>query len=109
MLPIIKKLYPKHEDQVKAIQAYTAFFNTNPMLGTVIVGVTASMEEARASKNEIDGETINDMRAGLMGPIAGIGDSLVDGTLIPILLGISLECPRAVRQLVPYFILLFGR
>ena len=60
------------------------------MLGTVIVGVTASMEEARASKNEIDGETINDMRAGLMGPIAGIGDSLVDGTLIPILLGISL-------------------
>ena len=30
------------------------------MLGTVIVGVTASMEEARASKNEIDGETIND-------------------------------------------------
>lgn len=42
------------------------------MLGTVIVGVTASMEEARASKNEIDGETINDMRAGLMGPIAGL-------------------------------------
>ena len=30
------------------------------------------MEEARASKNEIDGETINDMRAGLMGPIAGL-------------------------------------
>lgn len=79
------------------------------MLGTVIVGVTASMEEARASKNEIDGETINDMRAGLMGPIAGIGDSLVDGTLIPILLGISLGMSRAVRQLVPYFILLFGR
>ena len=25
MLSIIKKLYPKHEDQVKAIQAYTAF------------------------------------------------------------------------------------
>ncbi|MGK0606643.1 PTS system mannose/fructose/sorbose family transporter subunit IID [Enterococcus gilvus] len=90
MMPIIKKLYPKKEDQVQAIQAYTAFFNTNPMLGTVIVGVTASMEEARATKDDIDGETINDMRAGLMGPIAGIGDSLIDGTLIPILLGISL-------------------
>lgn len=90
MLPIIKKLYPKQEDQVEAIQAYTAFFNTNPMLGTVIIGVTASMEEARANESDIDGETINDMRAGLMGPIAGIGDSLIDGTLIPILLGISL-------------------
>ncbi|MDN6967165.1 PTS system mannose/fructose/sorbose family transporter subunit IID [Oenococcus sp. UCMA 17063] len=90
MLPIIKKLYPKHEDQVKAIHAYTAFFNTNPMLGSVIIGTTASMEEARSSGKDIDGETINDMRAGLMGPIAGIGDSLIDGTLIPILLGISL-------------------
>ena len=35
-------------------------------------------------------ETINGMRAGLMGPIAGIGDSLVVGTLIPVLLGIAL-------------------
>lgn len=42
------------------------------MLGTVIVGVTASMEEARASKNEIDGETINDMRAGLMCQLQGL-------------------------------------
>lgn len=90
MLPILKKLYPKHEDQVNAIHAYTAFFNTNPMLGSVIVGITASMEEARANDRGIDGETINDMRAGLMGPIAGIGDSLIDGTLIPILLGIAL-------------------
>ncbi|MFT9452047.1 PTS system mannose/fructose/sorbose family transporter subunit IID [Liquorilactobacillus ghanensis] len=90
MLPILRKLYPEHKDQVKAIKAYTAFFNTNPMLGSVIVGITASMEQARANGKEIDGETINDMRAGLMGPIAGIGDSLIDGTLIPILLGISL-------------------
>ncbi|KRL14548.1 PTS system mannose/fructose/sorbose family transporter subunit IID [Schleiferilactobacillus perolens] len=90
MLPILKKLYPNHDDQVDAIHAYTAFFNTNPMLGTVIIGITASMEEARANGKDIDGGTINDMRAGLMGPIAGIGDSLIDGTLIPILLGISL-------------------
>ena len=38
----------------------------------------------------IDGETINGIRAGLMGPLAGIGDSLIVGTLIPILLGIAL-------------------
>ncbi|MFC6994200.1 PTS system mannose/fructose/sorbose family transporter subunit IID [Streptococcus loxodontisalivarius] len=90
MLPVLKKLYPNQEDQNKAIQAYTAFFNTNPMLGSVIVGITTSMEEARANDKGIDGDTINDMRAGLMGPVAGIGDSLIDGTLIPILLGISL-------------------
>ncbi|MES5863584.1 PTS system mannose/fructose/sorbose family transporter subunit IID, partial [Lacticaseibacillus paracasei] len=54
MLPILRKLYPKHDDQVQAIQAYTAFFNTNPMLGTVIVGITASMEQARANGKEDD-------------------------------------------------------
>lgn len=90
MLPIIKELYPDKNEQQEKIHAYTAFFNTNPMLGSVIIGTTASMEEARANNRGIDGETINDMRAGLMGPIAGIGDSLIDGTLIPILLGIAL-------------------
>ena len=90
MLPIIKELYPDKKEQQEKIHAYTAFFNTNPMLGSVIIGTTASMEEARANGKGIDGETINAMRAGLMGPIAGIGDSLIDGTLIPILLGLAL-------------------
>ena len=89
MLPIIKELYPDKKEQQEKIHAYTAFFNTNPMLGSVIIGTTASMEEARANGKGIDGETINDMRAGLMGPIAGIGDSLIDGNLIPILLGVA--------------------
>ena len=37
-----------------------------------------------------DEEFINGLRAGLMGPVAGIGDSLIVGTLIPILIGIAL-------------------
>lgn len=91
MLPIIEELYDNKEDQAKALKTYTAFFNTEPQLGTVIVGVTAGLEEARANGAEdVDDETINGLRAGLMGPIAGIGDSLVVGTVIPILLGIAL-------------------
>ena len=49
-----------------------------------------SLEEAKANGQPIDGEAINGIRAGLMGPLAGIGDSLIVGTLIPILLGIGL-------------------
>lgn len=91
MLPIIEELYDKKEDQANAIKTYTAFFNTEPQLGTIIVGITAGLEEARANGAEdVDDETINGLRAGLMGPIAGIGDSLVVGTIIPILLGIAL-------------------
>ena len=91
MLPIVDELYDKKEDQEKAMHTYTAFFNTEPQLGSLIVGITAGLEEARANNAEgVDEETINGLRAGLMGPIAGIGDSLVVGTLIPVILGIAL-------------------
>ena len=57
----------------------------------MIVGITAGFEEARANGADgVDDETINGLRAGFMGPVAGIGDSLIVGTLIPIILGIAL-------------------
>ncbi len=91
MLPLVEELYQDEEEKANAINTYTAFFNTEPQLGTVIVGMTAGLEEARANgADDVDGETINSLRAGLMGPVAGIGDSLVVGTVIPILLGIAL-------------------
>lgn len=91
MLPLVEELYDNEDDKAKAMNTYTAFFNTEPQLGSVIVGITAGLEEARASgQDDVDEETINGLRAGLMGPIAGIGDSLVVGTVIPILLGIAM-------------------
>lgn len=91
MLPVIEELYDKKEDQARSMQTYTAFFNTEPQLGALIVGITAGLEEARANgSEEVDDETINGLRSGLMGPVAGIGDSLVVGTLIPVILGIAL-------------------
>ena len=39
-------IYDKKEDQARSMKTYTAFFNTEPQLGTVIVGMTAGLEEA---------------------------------------------------------------
>lgn len=91
MLPLIEELYDDEDQKAEAMNTYTAFFNTEPQLGSVVVGITAGLEEARANGEEgVDDETINGLRAGLMGPVAGIGDSLIVGTVIPILLGIAL-------------------
>lgn len=91
MLPIIEELYDKKEDQARSMKTYTAFFNTEPQLGALVVGITAGLEEARANgSEEVTDETINGLRAGLMGPVAGIGDSLIVGTLIPVILGIAI-------------------
>ena len=92
MLPLVEELYGNDEDRkAAAMNTYTAFFNTEPQIGSIVVGITAGLEEARANGNEdIDDEMINGIRAGLMGPLAGIGDSLIVGTYIPILLGVAL-------------------
>ncbi len=104
MLPIIKELYATKEEQSKAMEAYYPFFNTEPQIGSIVVGITAGLEEARANGAEgIDDEMINGIRAGLMGPLAGIGDSLIVGTYIPILLGIALGFAEGGSPIGPLF------
>ena len=106
MLPIVEELYKDKAEQKEAMQTYIAFFNTEPQLGALVVGITAGLEEARANGDAVDGETINGMRAGLMGPIAGIGDSLVVGTLIPVLLGIALGLSKGGNPIGALFYIL---
>ena len=86
MLPLCKELYADDPDKMaESMDTYRTFFNTEPQLGAIIVGVTAGLEEARAhGAEDVASETINGLRAGL------IGDSLVVGTVIPILLGIAM-------------------
>lgn len=84
MIPAIKRLYPVKEDQVAALRRHLVFFNTTPAVCGPVIGVTAAMEEARANGAEIDDGTINGIKVGLMGPLAGVGDPLVWGTLRPI-------------------------
>ena len=104
MLPIIKELYPTHEEQCEKMQTYYPFFNTEPQIGCIVVGITAGLEEARANGADgIDDEMINGIRAGLMGPLAGIGDSLIVGTYIPILLGIALGFAEGGSAIGPIF------
>jgi mannose/fructose/N-acetylgalactosamine-specific phosphotransferase system component IID len=99
MLPIVDELYDTDEEKVDALETYQAFFNTEPQIGTMVVGLTVGLEEARANGEAIDEETINGIRAGLMGPLAGLGDSIIVGTFIPILLGIALGLStRAARS-----------
>ena len=104
MLPIIQELYETKDEQAEKLQTYYPFFNTEPQIGSFVVGITAGLEEARANgAEEIDDEMINGIRAGLMGPLAGIGDSLIVGTYIPVLLGIALGLAEGGSIIGPLF------
>lgn len=104
MLPIIQELHETKDEQAEKLQTYYPFFNTEPQIGSIVVGITAGLEEARANgAEEIDDEMINGIRAGLMGPLAGIGDSLIVGTYIPVLLGIALGLAEGGSIIGPLF------
>ena len=49
------------------------------------------MEEARAKGDDVSEELIVNTKNALMGPFAGIGDSLLIGTYSPILLSIAMS------------------
>lgn len=91
MTPIIEKLYKSKEDITAALNRHLVFFNTQPDFGGIIHGVVIAMEEERAAGADISDEAINGVKVGLMGPFAGIGDSIQQGIVIPIGLAIGMS------------------
>ena len=92
LIPAIKKLYTKKEDQAAALERHLEFFNTHPYVAAPIMGVTLALEEERANGVDIDDAAIQGVKIGMMGPLAGIGDPVFWFTVRPILgaLGASL-------------------
>lgn len=92
MIPTIRRVYDKKSDQAEALQRHLTFFNVTPGVCGPIVGVTMALEQGKAQCEDIDSGTIQSFKVGLMGPLAGVGDPVMWGTLRPILaaLGASL-------------------
>ncbi len=86
-----KELYPNDPiGQQALLQRHANFFNTEPYLGCIVPGIVLGMEKEKAKGGDVPDDLITGIKAALMGPFAGIGDSLLPGTLIPILLAIAL-------------------
>lgn len=80
MMPAIKRFYTKKEDRAQALTRHLEFFNTQPWVASSIMGVTAAMEREKASGKDIDEAAITNVKVGLMGPLAGVGDPIYWGT-----------------------------
>jgi PTS system mannose-specific IID component len=104
MAPIIRRLYSAPEDIKAAMRRHLVFYNTEPVFGSAINGAVIAMEEQRANGADIDDEAINSVKTGLMGPLAGIGDSISQGTITPLLLALGISIagvPTVVNGLPP--------
>ena len=84
MGPVLKKLYKNTEDLKADLKRHMTFLNTEGMFGGAILGTVIAMEEQKANGEDIPEEAIIGLKTGLMGPMAGLGDSIDWATLAPL-------------------------
>lgn len=99
MTPIIRKLYPQKEEQVEALKRHLNFFNSEQTFGAVIQGIAIAMEEQKKRGEPISDASITGIKTGLMGPLAGMGDSIVWAAVMPLLIAIFIRLPPAAARL----------
>lgn len=110
ILPVLKKLYKNNPEGLKkAVERNLEFFNTQPYMAAPILGVTLPMEEKLAIDGTVDPGAISSVKIAMMGPLAGLGDSLFWFTIFPICAGIGISLSQSGSILGPIvFLLLFN-
>lgn len=70
MVPVMKELYSTKEEQCQNLERHLMFYNSHACGSAVICGASVALEES----GNID--VVNEFKAAMMGPFAGIGDTI---------------------------------
>jgi mannose/fructose/N-acetylgalactosamine-specific phosphotransferase system component IID len=103
-IPFAKKFYKDDpEGRRRLLVRHSMFYNTEPQTGQLINGIVASLEEQIAMGKPVSEEMPVNIKATLMGPLAGIGDSIIQGIIVPILLSIAMSLAKGGSVIGPLF------
>ncbi|QWT17556.1 PTS system mannose/fructose/sorbose family transporter subunit IID [Collinsella sp. zg1085] len=106
MTRVVEKLYQPGSEKLKhAYQRGLDFMAITPQLSTLLMGIDAALCERDACDSEFDESTIQGIKTSLMGPLAGIGDSLIASTLRIIGTSIALGFAQQGSVLGPILLL----
>jgi PTS system mannose-specific IID component len=108
MCPIIDEVYAKNdsEGRIRAMTRHLAFFNTQPSIGGSICGLCASLEERIAAGQTELTDTVASVKNGLMGPLGGVGDTITQGILLPLLVSLVLGMGQSGNTIAPWIFVL---
>lgn len=70
MVPVMKELYDTDEEVCSNLERHMQFYNTHPGASAPIIGACAALEE------DYQTEMSDSLKVALMGPFAGIGDTI---------------------------------
>ena len=108
--PFLDELYKDDPEELqKSYARNMKYFNTSNNLSGFIMGLVLAMEEKRARAKDVTSEAISAVRVSLCGPLAGIGDTLCQGTLKILVASIAMSLAESGNILGPVlFIALYG-
>ena len=93
LIPAIDRYYKDNETKrIEALKNSTSFFNCTYETAPFVIGIDAAMEKENAENENFDINSINSIKASLMGPMSAIGDSVFWGVVrtVAAAVGISL-------------------
>jgi PTS system mannose-specific IID component len=76
VMPALKRLYKNDKEKMKqALGLEMGFFNTTPQMAHLIVGADIALQD-QLGMNDDSEKAIAGLKTGLMGPFAGVGDTV---------------------------------
>lgn len=110
IMPVINHFYKNDpEGRKEAMVRHTTWFNATLHLNDFIVGLVCSMEKKNSEDKSFDTSSITAVKASLMGPLSGIGDSFFWGILRVVAAGIGISLASAGSPLgAIVFLLLYN-
>ena len=86
MIHCLRKLYADDEEGLKeALLRHLEVYISEGNCGSIILGAAMAMEEEKANGEPIDGSVITAFKTSTMGPMAGLGDTIIGFIVFPIL------------------------
>ncbi|MFR5600385.1 MAG: PTS system mannose/fructose/sorbose family transporter subunit IID [Holdemania filiformis] len=106
--PFIERYYATQDEKNEAILRHASeYMNTHQAMFGLIAGIVCAMEKERGEKGNLDTGVITGIKASLMGPLAGIGDSFFFNCYRVIIAGIAIGLSANGSLLGPIFFLVF--
>lgn len=73
VMPFMRKMYKDPEQLKERVKSQLQFFNCNAAMSNFIIGANMAIEEKEGLKAA---DTISALKTGMMGPLAGVGDTI---------------------------------
>ena len=103
--PALQKIYTKTDELKEMVKLHLNFFNTNPIMAPIIMGADLAIEEEKGIASK---DLIMAIKTGTMGPLAGIGDTLLWATINTVIMSLGAAWGTEGNILGFFFVLIMA-